>query len=146
MSTLEAWFENGWLKRHETSPTEIRMQLEHADSDLTDAEKDISAAWRFAIAYNAALRICSIALLASGYRAVRDQKHYRTIAALPLVLGTGVSELAGFLDRCRSKRHEVTYEFADAISEDESAELIGAVRELRQQVHAWLEKEHTELL
>jgi hypothetical protein len=56
-TTLEPWFENGWLKRHETSPAEIRTQLENADSDLTDAEKDISAAWRFAIAYNAGLRL-----------------------------------------------------------------------------------------
>jgi hypothetical protein len=67
MSTLEGWFENGWLKRHETSPAEIRMQLESADSDLANAEKDLSPAWQFAIAYNAGLRLCSVALLASGY-------------------------------------------------------------------------------
>lgn len=146
MSTLDAWFENGWLKRHATSPAEIRMQLESADRDLADAEKDISAAWRFAIAYNAALRFCSVALLASGYIAEREQKHYRTIAALPLIIGSSVSDLAGFLDRCRSKRHDVTYESAAAISEEESGELIGGVRELRGRVRAWLEKEHPGLL
>lgn len=78
MSTLEAWFENGWLKRHRTSVDEIQTQLESADRDLTDAEKDISAAWRFTIAYNAGLRLCSIALLASGYLAVRElRRHVR---------------------------------------------------------------------
>jgi hypothetical protein len=146
MSTLEGLFENGWLKRHETSPAEIRMQLQNTDSDLADAEKDISAAWRFAIACNAGLRLCSVALLASGYIAERDQKHHRTIAALPLILGSSVSELAGFLDRCRSKRHDVGYQSAAAISEDESGELIRAVRELRGHVRAWLEREHPELL
>jgi hypothetical protein len=146
MSTLEGWFENGWLKRHETSPAEIRMQLESADSDLANAEKDLSPAWQFAIAYNAGLRLCSVALLASGYVAERDQKHYRTIAALPQILGSGVTELAGFLDGCRTKRHDVTYESAAAISESESAELIVAVRELRQEVRAWLEREHSNLL
>ena len=146
MSKIDAWFDNGWLKRHATSPAEIRMQLESADRDLADAEKDLSAAWRFAIAYTAGLRLCSVALLASGYIAEREQKHYRTIAALPLIIGSSVADLAGFLDRCRSKRHDVTYESADAISEAESAELIRAVRELSRYVRDWLKSEHPELL
>ncbi len=146
MSTLEPWFEHGWLKRHRTSAAEIQAHLASVERDLADAGADISAAWRFVIAYDAALRLCSIALLASGYTAARDQKHYRTIAALPLILGSGVSELAGFLDRCRSKRHALMYDSADAISEAESAELIGAVRELQRHVRAWLKREHPELL
>jgi hypothetical protein len=79
-----------------------------------------------------------VALGAAGYRATRDQKHYRTIAALPLILGSGVQELAGFLDQCRTKRHDVTYEALSAVSDREAAELIKAVGELDKQVRAWV--------
>jgi hypothetical protein len=48
---------------------------------VTDAKKDLSPSWRFAIADNAALRLCTAALQTAGYRATRDQRHYRTIAA-----------------------------------------------------------------
>jgi hypothetical protein len=37
-----------------------------------------------------------------------DQKHYRTIAALPLLLGPEAVELSGFLDSCRTKRLRLT--------------------------------------
>ena len=121
-------------------------QLHAAGTDLTDAGADISPAWRFAIAYNAALRLCSAVLAAAGYRAARDQKHYRTIAALPLILGDDLAELTAFLDTCRSKRHEVTYESASAISDSEADELVEAVKELEGTAVSWLRRVHPELL
>ena len=45
--------------------------------------------WRFGIAYNTALKLCTILLYASGYRAERTLQHYRTIQAMPLILGKG---------------------------------------------------------
>ena len=48
---------------------------------------DISADWRFGIAYNAALKLCTILLYAEGYRPEKTLQHYRTIQALPLILG-----------------------------------------------------------
>lgn len=47
------------------------------ERDLVDAEGEISADWRFGIAYNAALKLCTILLDASGYRPER------ALAALP---------------------------------------------------------------
>lgn len=58
--SLERWAENGWLKVHQTSMQEIRELFEGAIEDLQNAIKDLSAGWKFAIAYNAALRLCSI--------------------------------------------------------------------------------------
>ncbi len=110
-----------------------------AGADLADARKDISPAWRFAIAYNAALRLATAALEGSGYRVSRDQKHYRTIAALPLILGPGAEELSAFLDGCRAKRHDVTYETLSAVTDEEADELIEAVRELDRLVRRWLQ-------
>jgi len=134
MTSLEIWLQQGWLKRHTTSAQELSEQLAAADRDLEDAHKDLSAAWRFAIAYTAALRLCGVVLSAAGYRAAREQKHYRTIAAVPLIMGQGVQELSSYLSHCRSKRHEVTYESVTSISRDESTELIAAAEELRDMV------------
>ena len=136
--SLESWRANGWLTRHAASPRETADLLAAAARDLTDAKKDLSPSWRFAIAYNAALRLCTAALQAVGYRASRDQRHHRTIAALPLLLGPDAQELAAFLDSCRTKRTEVTYEPLSAVTEAEAAELIEAVGELETKVQAWL--------
>lgn len=95
--SLADWLANGWLVRHEASARETNDLLDAARADLSDARKDISASGRFAIAYNAALRLCAAVLQTSGYRATRDQKHYRTIASLPLILGADARELADFL-------------------------------------------------
>lgn len=129
--TLEDWLANGWLLRLELSDREALSLVSAAEQDLRDARQDISPAWRFAIAYDAALRLCSAALGKAGYRAARDQKHYRTIAALPLVIGPEAEELARFLEACRTKRHEVTYESDTSVSAEEADELINAVEELR---------------
>jgi uncharacterized protein (UPF0332 family) len=136
--SLEAWASNGWLVAHAVSPSEIRDLLSAAEADLLDARKDLSPAWRFAIAYTAALRLCSAVLHAAGYRASREQKHYRTIAALPLVIGPEARDLSDFLDRCRTKRHDVTYESLSAVTASEAAELIEAVEELGTMVRRWL--------
>ena len=144
--SIETWAANGWLKAHVTSAQEITEQLAAAERDLRDARKDLSASWRLAIAYNAGLRLCTIALAASGYRAAREQKHYRTIAALPLVIGDDAEEIATFLDRCRVKRHDVTYEALDHVSRPEAEELIAAVRDLDRLVRDWLRRERPDLL
>lgn len=86
--TLKQWLENSWLRRHQTRPREISDLLQIVDRDLEDAKKGhISSDWRFGIAYNAALKLCTILLYAEGYRAEKMLQHYRTIQALPLILG-----------------------------------------------------------
>jgi hypothetical protein len=61
--TLTKWLENGWLRRHRTSREEIYDLLGIADRDLSDAKSTISADWRFGIAYNAALKLCTISCM-----------------------------------------------------------------------------------
>jgi uncharacterized protein (UPF0332 family) len=140
--SLETWLANGWLTPHEASPQESQDLFEAARRDLADARKDISPSWRFAIAYNAALRLCTAALQAAGYRATRDQKHYRTIAALPLILGPEAQEVAEFLDHCRARRHDLTYESLSSVSETEAIELIDTVAGLEERVRRWVRTHH----
>ena len=51
--TLENWLANAWLRQHETSPQEIKDLLRIVERDLDDAQRYLSADWRFGIAYNA---------------------------------------------------------------------------------------------
>lgn len=144
--TLRGWAGNGWLKVHFPAPQEIAALLTAADNDLRDAATpELSPAWSFNIAYNAALHLCTVALAAEGYRADRDSKHYRSIAALQFTLGEQSAELIDFLDHCRTMRHDVTYEGVRRISRGEADELLAAVHQLRGRMLEWLRTAHPEL-
>lgn len=87
--TLKQWSENGWLKNHKTSWQEISDLLAIVQRDIKDSQSHgVSTDWQFGIAYNAALKLCTILLCAEGYRAGQGLQHYRTIQALPLILGS----------------------------------------------------------
>ena len=144
--SLEQWAKNGWLRSHKPSAREISDLLEIVDRDLKDAQGNISADWKFGIAYNAALKLCTILLHASGYRPEQKLGHYRTLMALPLILGESRKDDAEYLDACRGKRNTVEYDTAGAATEDDAAELIDFIPDLRQGVLAWLRKNHPELL
>ena len=144
--SLEQWANNGWLRSHKTSAREIADLLAIVDRDLKDAEGDISADWQFGIAYNAALKLCTILLHASGYRPEKSLAHYRTLAALPLILGERHKDDANYLNTCRTKRNTTEYDRAGVTTEEDAGELIGFVRELRAEVIDWLRKNHPKLL
>ena len=68
MSLLQ-WEMNGWLRPHKTDRKEIANLLAIADRDILDAAaKGLSDDWKFGIAYNAALKLCTLMLYAAGYR------------------------------------------------------------------------------
>ena len=58
--SLRQWADNGWLRPHKTSAKEISDLLRIVERDLQDAAGSISADWQFGIAYNAALKLCTI--------------------------------------------------------------------------------------
>ncbi|MBC8466530.1 MAG: hypothetical protein H8D55_01710 [Deltaproteobacteria bacterium] len=141
--TLKQWANNGWIKPHKTSTAEIGNLLAIVERDLKDAiEGGISADWRFGIAYNAALKLCTVLLYAEGYKAERTLQHYRTIQALSLILGSEKQNDANYLDACRAKRNVVEYDYVGGVTENDADELIEFVKELKDEVETWLEKEH----
>ena len=84
--TLPKWADYGWLRQHQTTRQEIGDLLAIVTRDLSDAQvSDISTDWQFG--HNAALKLCTILLYAEGSRAGQGLQHYRTIQALPLVVG-----------------------------------------------------------
>lgn len=91
--SLQKWVEYGWLRSHKSSNKEIADLLRIIDRDLQDAAGEISSDWRFGIAYNAALKLCTILLYAEGYRPEKTLQHYRTIQSLPVILGKNMSKM-----------------------------------------------------
>ena len=55
-----------FMRPHETNSKEVENLINIVEGDLTDAEEGISYDWRFGIAYNAALKLCTILFHVSG--------------------------------------------------------------------------------
>lgn len=143
---LQQWKSNGWLQAHRTSPAQIADLLAIVDRDLEDSLRDLSPDWQFGIAYNAALKLCTILLYACGYRPEKNLAHYRTLAALPLILGDDRKDDADYLDTCRAKRNTAEYDTAGTVNRSEADELREFTRELRNDVITWLKANHPTLV
>jgi hypothetical protein len=144
--SLRDWLGNGWLVEHTTSPQETTDLLGVCDRDLRDCKAaGISADWRFAIAYNAALQAAIAALAVAGYRAARDAHHYRCIESLAHTIGADAS-LVRRLDACRKKRNIGGYESAGRISDREATEMATLAVDLRARVEKWIRATRPDLL
>jgi len=144
--SLRQWLANGWLIQHQPSPEETASLFEVVDRDLRDAGTEgLSADWRFAIAYNAALQAAAAALAAAGYRAARESHHYRVIQSLTHTIAADAGLIAQF-DRFRKKRNVGGYERAGIVSDQEVEEMISLARRIRREVRSWIEREHPDLL
>jgi hypothetical protein len=144
--SLRQWLSNSWLKVEPTSRQEIANLFAIVDRDMKDATGSVSSDWRFGIAYNAALKLCTILLRAEGYRAVHGLQHYRTIMAMPLVLGETKIDDADYLNACRAKRNKIEYDYVGGATDKDADELPEYTEELRQEVVSWLNSHHPELL
>lgn len=144
--SLQGWLENNWLVKHRTSAEEIASLLAIVERDLSNSQvAGLSPDWRLNIAYNAALQAAGAALAAAGFRAAREQHHYRTIQSLAFTLGW-TAEKIGQLDNFRKKRNIGGYEIAGLVSEQEAGEMRELALALRDDVLAWLRKNHPKLL
>ena len=144
--SLKQWADNGWLHSHTTSEEEIRKLLAMVERNLRDASENISADWRFSIAYNAALTLCNVLLYSEGYRASREAHHYRVIQSLQLTLGSEHRADIEYLEACRRKRNIIKYEVPGAATEENARELIEFVIHFKTIVMDWLRKKHPQFL
>lgn len=144
--SLKSWENNGWLKVEPASRDEIHNLLVINERDIQDAKGSISTDWQFGIAYNAALKLCTVLLRAEGYRPAHGSHHYRTIMAMSLILGAEWVKDAEYLDACRMKRNTLEYDYAGCATEDNVSELISFVKDFRKTVVEWLRNNHPDLL
>ncbi|HEY6349150.1 MAG TPA: hypothetical protein VI636_07055 [Candidatus Angelobacter sp.] len=144
--TLHNWFQNSWLVQHTTGAQEIANLLELSDRDLRACQlPGLPADWRFSIAYNAALQAATAALAAAGYRAARDNHHYRIIQSLEFTTDPGEKVIDTF-DGFRKKRNISSYDLAGSVSDKEAAEMLKLARGLRADVQKWIRTTRPELL
>jgi hypothetical protein len=144
--SLRDWQKNSWLVEHKSSPEEIAALLAIVERDLANAKvAGLADDWRLSIAYNAALQAATAALAASGFRAAREQHHYRTIQSLALTIGWPAAKVDRF-DRFRKKRNIGGYETAGVVSDQEAREIHELAGGLRNDVLAWLQKQHPKLV
>ena len=143
--SLNDWAKSGWLKRHQPTKPQIAAIFGVVDRDLEDAKQSLSPDGRFNIAYNAALQLCAIVLLAEGWKPDKLNAHHRTISALPLILGKERQGDADYLDTCRAKRNGLEYDAAGRVSAAEAKELREFATELREAVIVWLAAKHPQL-
>ena len=143
---LRDWLENRWLNEHISSPEEIADFFEAVERDLNDCRTEgISPDWRLTIAYTAALRAATAALAATGYRATREQHHYRVIQSLKFTIGAN-DDLIDELDQFRKKRNITRYEGIGAVSNYEAERMIELAGHLRDSVLEWIRKTHPDLM
>ena len=144
--SLQDWLKNAWVTAHKSSAHEIKGLLALVERDLHDCRtSELSADWRFNIAYNAALQAATAALAAAGYRAARDAHHYRVIQSLSLTIGAA-SGTVRQLDAFRKKRNLTSYEVGGRISDQEAKEMAAMAEKLREEVQRWIKAHHPELL
>lgn len=145
--TLKQFLADGRLKRHRSSPREIRDLLRVADRDLKDAAVTaISLDRRFITAYQAVLQLATIVLAASGFRATGAGHHWATFKTLPELLGQDLQNLSDYFDQCRTKRNLSDYDRAGEISREEAGELLKEAKKFRPAVLGWLKKHHPTFL
>lgn len=144
--SLTSWHAAGWLTEHWATREETTALLGVVERDLRDSEVEaLSSDAQLGLAYNAALQAGTIALAACGYRATRERKHYVTIQSLAHTV-TADAAVVNKLDALRKKRNLGDYERAGSISVGEAREARDLARRLRDDVRAWLERLHPELL
>lgn len=144
--SLQSWRQNSWLVQHATSPEEITNLLGLSDRDLAACQvKQLPADWRFAIAYNAGLQAATAALAAAGYRATRDNHHYRVIQSLEFTT-TPDRRVIDTFDAFRKKRNISSYDLAGSVSDKEADEMLKLAASLRADVEKWIRATRPELL
>jgi hypothetical protein len=138
--TLQDWLKSRHLTEHTTSRQEIQGLRQGAIQDLTDSRvSGLSAGGRFSFAYNAALKLATAALAASGYRAPRNQHHFRVIQSLRFTVSVD-ADFVDLLDRFRKKRNINIYEHPGSISDHEADEPVELAESLRRMVDDWLKE------
>lgn len=148
MMSLEQWLRNAWLQPAEPTVAGIQQLLRVVQREISDAQaKGLSVDGRFQHAYNAALQLCMIALLASGCRVTKGQsQHKRAIECLPWTLGKKWSDTADYIERCSRMRSQAMYDCIDVVSEEDADDLLDTAKQLKTDVVNWLKANHQALV
>ncbi len=134
------------VETHTTTKQELDDLRSAIKRNLRDAAiPQLSADNRFAVAYEAALLLGKMAIACAGYRVKGQGAHQTTFTALQLTLGTGIGKTATYLERCRRKRNELSYDMAGVVTDTEATEILSEAKSLQITVEEWIAKNHPTL-
>ena len=134
------------VEPHATSKQELDDLRRAVERNLRDAAiAQLSTDNRFALAYEGALLLAKMAVGCAGYRVKGQAAHQTTFGALKLAVGPGIAKTASYLDRCRRKRNELSYDSAGVVSDTEAAELLAEARSLQSTIEQWVAQNHPQL-
>ena len=134
------------IETHRTSKQEVGDLRSAVERNLCDAAiAQLSADNRFGLAYEAALLLGKMAIACAGYRVKGQGSYQTTFAALRIALGSSIGNTASYLDRCRRKRNELSYDSAGVVTATEADELLAKARSLQQTVENWIARNHPSL-
>ncbi len=135
------------VETHVTSKQELDDLRSAVARNLRDAAiAQLSADNRFGLAYEAALLLGKMVVACAGYRVMGQGAHRSTFAALKLALGPGVNKTATYLERCRRKRNELSYDMAGVVTDGEATEMLAQATALQITVEQWIAVNHPQLV
>jgi len=146
--SLEQWLRSKWLQPSDPTVAHLQQLLRVVDREISDAQAEgLSADGKFEHAYAAALQLCVIALLASGYKVPKGPGlHKRAIDSLRYTLGDRWSDAADHIERCSRQRGQAVYERVGVVNQEDADDLLETARQLRTDVIKWLKENHPMLL
>ena len=146
--TLEQWQQNRWLNPSEAKLAEITQLFAVVDREIADASiKEISIDGRFMHAYDAAFKLCAIALRTSGYTVVKGQGHHKkTIESLSLTLGAEFQGISDQIELASRRRGEAICDRVGVVEEVDATELLQAAIEVRATMIEWLRTSNVDLV
>jgi hypothetical protein len=138
---------HGRVESHHTSREELQGLRAAIERDLRDAAlAALSTDNRFGLAYEAALLLAKMVVACAGYRVRGPAAHATTFEAMRLAMGPGIAKTVAYLDRCRRKRNQLSYDVAGVVGEAEAGEILERVKTLRATVEDWIGKKHPSLV
>jgi hypothetical protein len=145
--SLERYEKNSWIRKEKTSKEEIAGLLGIVDLRIKDASSTtISDDSRAGLAFNAGISAATVALRASGYRVAGQGAHHtRTLECLEYTLGYDAKKIQQ-LKAVSKKRNNAFYDAPGNVTTQDLQLTTKLAIQLRDDVNAWLNKEHPELL
>ena len=134
------------VETHRTSKQELDDLRSAVQRNLLDAAiSQLSADNRFGLAYEAALLLGKMAIACAGFRVKGQGAHDTTFAAMKLALGAGIGRTAAYLERCRRKRNELSYDMAGVVTDTEATEILTQAQMLQKTVEQWIAENYPDL-
>ena len=136
--TLSELLQQRRVAAEPTTKQELENLRALATRNLQDAAlPGLSTDGKFGMAYNAART--------PGTTLLKPEADH-TFLALETALGPSSATLVGYLDSCRIKRNELSYDAANLIGESDANELVEKAEELRDLVEHWIAQNHPNLI